>query len=104
MYDVVGAVYVERDGEVVRLHNNDPLYVGDKIIPDATHPTAFELLIGGRIGVKPDTPVVIVNEGEVTGADGTPIALRSGGVWAKFTKAKEPLTIQTRGGVMGVKG
>lgn len=108
LYDIKGHVYLKRGpaNELVELRNNDPLFVGDVIVTDKDSVAAFELLIGGRIGVKKGTTVLFYDEGEVrSGADGEKkIVLKSGGIWAKFAKQKEPLTIETSGGVMGIKG
>ena len=110
-YEIKGHAYIQegKDGPIRELKKEDLIFPDDHIITDANSVAAFELLIGGRIGVKQGTEVVVLNEGEVAGVDPTTgdihkIALRSGGMWAKFAKQKEPLTIQTRGGVMGIKG
>jgi hypothetical protein len=83
------------------------LYIGDivKTAPDAT--LAFEFLIGGRVGMKKGSVVRLINEAEVRvlqDGEWRKIVLNKGGAFAKFQKRDQPLTIQTRGGVLGIKG
>jgi hypothetical protein len=86
-----------------------PMWAGDiiKTAPDTS--MAVELLIGARVGVKRGSTVMIGSDGEtafteVSEGQWRKITLNSGGVYAKFNKHEKPLTIQTRGGVMGIKG
>ena len=110
-YEIKGHAYIQegKDGPIRELKKEDLIFPDDHIITNPDSVAAFELLVGGRIGVKAGTEVVVLNEGVVGGVDPVTgdvhlIALRSGGMWAKFAKQREPLTIQTRGGVMGIKG
>ncbi len=83
------------------------LFVGDVIASSKGTAIAIEFLIGGRVGIKPGRSIKIINEGEASIEDGghwTKMVLKSGGLWSKFAKQDKPLTIQTRGGVMGIKG
>lgn len=83
-------------------------YVKDHYITDKNTVAALEFLIGGRVGINRDTDVEIISERSV--ADGkTPVkrvVLKNGSIWVKAdAKAlKQPLEIQTNGGVMGIKG
>lgn len=83
-------------------------YVKDHYITDANTVAALEFLIGGRVGINKGSDVEIVDERSV--ADGkTPvkrIVLKKGGLWVKADakQLKQPLEIQTNGGVMGIKG
>lgn len=84
-----------------------PVFLNDIIKTGPETILAMELLKGGRIGVKKSTTVQMINDGEVATLDHNgwrKVALKSGGVWAKFNSPSKPLTIQTRGGVMGIKG
>lgn len=83
-------------------------FIRDHFKTDAKTSAALELLIGARLGVKPGTEIVLLDEDEAGQVMGDKkvrkIALNSGSVYAKFNKQETPLKIQTRGGVMGIKG
>lgn len=83
-----------------------PVWIGDQIITDKNTVLAIEFIIGGRVGINIDSWVTIVSERSV--ADSTisvkKIILRKAGMWAKMARLKEPLEIQTNGGVYGIKG
>lgn len=87
---------------------NSTGYVRDHYITDANTVAALEFLIGGRVGINKNTDIEIVNERSV--ADGKTqvkrVVLKSGGLWVKADAKtlKQPLEIQTNGGVMGIKG
>jgi hypothetical protein len=87
---------------------NSTGYVKDHYITDKNTIAALEFLIGGRVGVNKDTDIEVVNERSV--ADGKTsvkrIVLKNGSLWVKAdAKAlKQPIEIQTNGGVMGIKG
>ena len=78
----------------------------DKFKTNATTVAALEFIIGGRVGINKDSEIEIVTERSVADAkvNVKRIILRKGGMWAKTAKLKEPLEIQTNGGVMGIKG
>jgi hypothetical protein len=80
--------------------------VGDQIRTDPETVAAIEFVIGGRVGINRASSVIIDTERSVK--DGTVdwqrIIMRKLGMWAKTAKLKEPLEIQTNGGVMGIKG
>ena len=84
-----------------------PVWVGDiiKAAPDTT--LAIELFVGARLGVKRGAAVKLFNPSEAMTLDDGEwrrIMVVQGGVWAKFDKRERPLTIQTSGGVLGIKG
>lgn len=115
--DAPGVKSVDVPGVVLRAKTNYrtfdiartdlPIWVEDiiKTAPDSS--LAIDLFIGGRVGVKQGSAVKLINEGEARVLDEgqwRKIAVSSGGAWAKFQKRDQPLTIQTRGGVLGIKG
>jgi hypothetical protein len=69
---------------------------------------AIEFLIGGRVSVNSGTVIEIVNERSVAdGRNGIKRTfLKNASLWLKSDSnaLKEPIEIQTNGGVMGVKG
>lgn len=82
-------------------------YVKDHYITDANTVAALEFLIGGRVGINKNTDIEIVNERSAADKSATKrVILKSGSLWVKAdAKAlKQPLEIQTNGGVMGIKG
>jgi hypothetical protein len=89
------AGYVDMQG---RMH--------DKYKTNANTVAALEFLIGGRVGINKDSEIEIVSERSVSDSKKTAkrVILRKGGMWAKASNLKEPLEIQTNGGVMGIKG
>jgi RHS repeat-associated protein len=108
LYEIVGGpVHVNRAGRIFKAKKDEKLFVGDKITTEPGSVAALELMIGGRVGILRDTTVQLVNEGEAVTLDsmGNIIPPRFIGVWEMFTKEEKPLTIQTRGGVLGgIKG
>ena len=87
---------------------NMALYVNDFIRTGPTCLAAIEFLIGGRVGINSGTIIEIVNERSV--ADG-PISFgrliaKNVSLWKKAdaNTLKQPIEIQTNGGVMGIKG
>jgi hypothetical protein len=85
---------------------NMPLNVRDFIRTGPTCLACLEFLIGGRVGINKGTFIEIVNERSV--ADGSTsvwqVAMKSGSLWWKQNELKQPIEIQTNGGVMGIKG
>ncbi len=74
------------------------------IVTDKDSVAAIEMLIGGRVGLKRDTQTLLFDEGTVIDrGTGAPVVQKSKGLWMKFGKQDQPLTIQTRGGVMGIR-
>lgn len=78
----------------------------DKYQTNASTVAALEFLLGGRVGINKDSEIEIVTEKSVKDAKTTvkKVLIRKGGIWAKTSGLKEPLEIQTNGGVMGIKG
>jgi len=91
-----------------RVSVNSLGYVKDHYITDANTIAALEFLIGGRVGINKNTDIEIVTERSV--ADGKTevkrVILKNGGLWVKADakSLKQPIEIQTNGGVMGIKG
>lgn len=83
-------------------------YVQDRYITDANTVAALEFLIGGRVAMTRNTNIEIKDERSVTGSGESVkrIVLKSGNLWVKADakQLKQPLEIQTNGGVMGIKG
>jgi hypothetical protein len=80
------------------------LRIGDTAVTGEDTTAAFEFAIGGRVGVKPETKVKVTSErsARLIGVD--PNAKdEPGGIWAKCDKLKEPMEVQTNGGIMGMK-
>ena len=93
-----------RDGKWRPVKLDTVLHPRDRIRTDAFTVAAFEFAIGGRVGVNKNSEVVVTSE---RGSDepGRPrVKLTKGQMWAKCQKLKEPLEIETGGGVMGIKG
>lgn len=108
VFSGLGHASIQRGGKgpIKALHAGDQVEVGDVISTDPNTVLSLEFGIGGRVGVNKDSKIEITGERNVAGVD-TPIAnviLRKGGLWAKAVKLKEPLEIQSNGGVMGIKG
>ena len=83
-----------------------PVWIGDQIITDKNTGVVIEFVIGGRVGINRDAWVTIVSERSVadTTIDLKKIILRQAGALYKMYRLKEPMEIQTNGGVMGIKG
>lgn len=67
----------------------------------------LEFDVGGRVGVNQDSEIQIVGERQVesVGQEGfRRIVLKAGGIWARVTRQRSELQVQTSGGVMGIKG
>jgi hypothetical protein len=78
----------------------------DKFRTNEKTAAVLEFLLGGRVGINLDSEVEIVTERSVKDVNKTTkrIILRKGGIWAKASHLKEPLEIQTNGGILGIKG
>ena len=83
-------------------------YPKDHFITDANTVAALEFLIGGKVSINKNTDIIVVDEKSI--ADGKTsvkrVILKSGAMWVKADAKtlKQPLEIQTSGGVMGIKG
>ena len=110
--DIAGPkLEISKDGKSgwKKTKKNAPGYVSDHFRTDAKTAAAIELMVGGRIGIKKNSEILLLNANEagvVENGVARKIQLKSGGMWAKFAKQDKgkKLTIQTRGGVMGIKG
>lgn len=102
-----------------RIRPNDPAggfpvsvnttgYIKDHFKTDPNTLAALEFLIGGRVGINKDTEIEIVDAKSVADANVSVkrIIMKNGSLWVKAdAKAlKQPIEIQTNGGVMGIKG
>jgi RHS repeat-associated protein len=101
-------VYVRRKGssDWYNATLDQPLYLGDELKTDNNTVVAIEFLIGGRTGINKDSQVGIVTERSVqdSNLDIKRVILRKGGIFKKAAKLREPLEIQTNGGILGCKG
>ena len=98
----------EKEAQPYRVTVNATGYVRDHFVTNKNTVAALEFLIGGRVGLNKDSDIQIVDDHSIK--DGktsvTRIILKSGAMWVKADAAslKQPLEIQTNGGVMGIKG
>ncbi|HXD54246.1 MAG TPA: hypothetical protein VN618_05795 [Solirubrobacteraceae bacterium] len=101
-------VSVVREGKRYAVEKNSELQTGDVVETGTGTFAALEFSIGGRVGINRESKVTMTGEREVT--DGKPSGPRAtierGTVWVKpdSKSRKEPIEIQTNGGVMGIKG
>lgn len=93
-----------RDGEWSPLKKNTTLHIDDKIRTDKDTTVAIEFAIGGRVGLRQNSTITITGERSAKSSTVKKITLEQGGIWAKCDKLKEPMEVQTNGGVMGIKG
>ena len=70
-----------------------------RIRTDGNTIAALEFAIGGRVGLNKGSELRVVGDRKVARA-----RLEAGGMWAKCQKLEQPLEIQTKGGVTGIKG
>lgn len=104
---LTASVTVIRDGVTYSGPVNSTLQKGDIITTGPDTLAAVEFLIGGRVGINADTQVVMVNERAV--ADGAlsikRTLLKNAALWVKADakRLKEPIEIQTNGGILGIK-
>ncbi|MCY7303296.1 MAG: hypothetical protein LH654_09740 [Thermoleophilia bacterium] len=101
-----GRATVKRDGKLYSGLLNSKLQNGDIIKTDGNTVVAVEFIIGGRVGININTEVEMINERAVAirGESTTRAALKNAGLWVKADKLREPLEIQTNGGVTSIKG
>jgi len=85
------------------LHEGDVIRKGDIVSTDSETVLAFEFAAGGRVGVNTEATIKVLNERTAVDVSGQ-IHLSKGNLWKKCGKLKEPLEIQTNGGIMGAKG
>ena len=92
----------------MKAHYNMPLYVGDIVYNGSYIVSALEFFIGGRVGINSGCSVSIVNDRFVADYHRSPLrtVMQSNSLWQRRnSKAlKQPLEIQTNGGIMGIRG
>lgn len=94
-------------GKWAKTKVEEPSLVKDHFKTDGKTSAAIDLFVGARVGVKKNSEIVLLGDGDaavVENGNVRKIEVKSGGVWAKFDKQKTPVTIKTKGGVMGIKG
>jgi hypothetical protein len=98
--------FVQRGGTgpVTPLRVGDTLKQGDVVGTDGNTLLALELALGGRVGVNSSSEVVLNGARTVRSTTTDAFTLSKGGMWSRCGALKEPLEIQTNGGVMGIKG
>ena len=69
----------------------------------------IEFIIGGRVGINTNTAVEMINERAVAVRLNNVKAIKKAlvknvGLWVKADILREPLEIETNGGVMGIRG
>ena len=95
------------ESQAFRVSENSTGYLKDHYLTDPNTVAALEFLIGGRVGINSDTEIEIVDQRSVaSNTTGKRIVLNRGSLWVKADarSLKQPLEIQTNGGVMGIKG
>lgn len=66
---------------------------------------ALEFFIGGRVGLSKDTEIEVITDRSVHDMGSVRrIILHNGALWAKSGRLRQPLEIQTNGGILGIKG
>ena len=98
--------YVQRGGTgpVTPLSVGGFLQKGDVVGTDGNTVMALEFALGGRVGINKASEIELTSEQTVKGTTTDSLKISKGGMWAKCGALKEPLEIQTNGGVMGIKG
>lgn len=83
-----------------------PVFLGDILVTGPLVVSSIEFVIGGRVGINSDSAVKVAGERWVEDArsDLKRIVLRKFGIWEKTKRLKEPLDIQTNGGIVGIRG
>lgn len=95
------------ESKAFQVSENSTGYLKDHYLTDPNTVAALEFLIGGRVGINSSTEIEILNERSVSdGSAVKRVVLSSGSLWVKADakSLKQPLEIQTNGGVMGIKG
>lgn len=103
----VGAVVIRGDTFAIPKLNM-PLCVGDRIRTGPETLMTVEFLIGGRAGIAGGSEVHVINERNIAAYKPGlfKVLLQTGTLifLADAKQLKQPLEIQTNGGVMGIKG
>jgi hypothetical protein len=102
-----GKLWRTRNGKKVRLRFGDYIKAGDVITISEGGAAAIEMITGGRIGFVGDQAVLVLSENQVENiSDGelTKGLKKARAAWRKVSERKQPMGIETAGGVMGIKG
>jgi hypothetical protein len=106
-----GVVYIQHaDGTITQAGVGTSVYLGDIIITNPNTQAALEFTIGGRVGLNSDVAVTVSTERSVANYNqplSKTLQTMVMGLWNMFpatAKLKEPIEIQTTGGIMGMKG
>ena len=106
--EVEGALFRRRNGRTERIRFGDWLKPGDIITVSNGGRASVEMITGGRIGVMGDRAVLILSDSQVGTSPKDPSWKRplqkTVAAWKKVSERKQPLEVETAGGVMGIKG
>lgn len=92
-----------QDGKYIsKAFSEMEIVVGDIIVTGTGMRCTSEFLLGGRIEFNSASAVCIESERSVRSLGESRNLLSRGGIWAK-PSLKEPLEIQTNGGILGIK-
>ena len=84
-----------------------PVFIGDKLTTSPAIVASVEFVLGGRVGINHSSAVIVKERSVIddpASISWKRVVLRKYGMWAKATNLREPLEIQTNGGVIGIKG
>jgi RHS repeat-associated protein len=85
----------------------DPIFAGDKVRSDIDTLVALEFPTGGRVGINRSTTIEVISGAEIREIDRIAqerFEIKSKRIWRKLSTRKEPLEVETAGGVFGIKG
>jgi hypothetical protein len=104
-----GIVLIQHaDGTITQAGVGTSVYQGDVIITNPNTRAAIGFTIGGAVGINSGTSVTVSSERSVTDYNqplSKTLTTMVMGLWnMQSANFKEPLEIQTSGGVMGIKG
>ncbi len=88
----------------VRLAVGDLLQKGDVVTTDGNTVLALELVSGGTVGINKSSAIELTGERTASDRNGGGVILSKGELWSRVGELKEPLEVQTNGGVMGIRG
>jgi hypothetical protein len=97
-----------KDGRLTPLQPGTELGLGDTIVTGDNTTVTIDFTIGGRAGVNSNSEVTVVSERTVADKSTNGPAILDMfdlyGIGQRAAKAREPVEIQTNGGVIGIKG
>jgi hypothetical protein len=103
-----GQLFRRRKGKTKRIRFRDFVQPGDVIWLEGKGQVAIEFITGGRAGFVGDRAILVLSENQVKDITNGPAYERplktALHVWKKISQRKEPLEVETAGGVMGIKG